>query len=125
MNKPLMKLGEALDRLGESLDISDVDSIVRDAAIKRFEVCFELAWKAVQKAARSEGLDCASPRSCFQHAWRLGWVEEAPTITMIEDRNLTVHTYDERLAIEVHARIRAHYECLRALNAELIERSQD
>jgi len=123
MNKPLVKLVDALDRLKKCLDVDEVDAIVRDAAIKRFEICFELAWKAVQKAARDEGLDCASPKSCFQHAWRLGWVDEAPAITMIEDRNLTVHTYDEKLAIQVHERLGAHYDCLKGLSNELVKRT--
>lgn len=119
MNKPLEQLAPALDRLAEALQL-EADEIVRDAAIQRFEFCFELSWKAVQQRARKEGLDCASPRRCFEHAWRQGWLEEAPALAMISDRNLTSHTYNRELAAKVYSRLGEHLETLRALREALV-----
>lgn len=112
-------LHRALQRLDEVLQ-EDETPITRDAAIQRFEFCFELAWKAVQEAARSEGLDCASPRGCGRVAFRLGWLnDETGWLTVLEDRNLTSHTYDEELAGKVYARLSAHLKLLAALAAAL------
>ena len=118
MNKPLEHLGPALARLREALALEESD-IVRDAAIQRFEFSFELAWKAVQKRMRVDGLDCVSPRSCFEHAWRAGWIDETPALEMIQDRNLTSHTYDRELAKQVYSRLAAHCSALEALQAAM------
>ena len=61
-----------------------------------------LEWKAIQKFLRSEGISCRSPKGCFREAFRYGLIEENPLwLRMIEDRNLTVHTYDEEIAEKV------------------------
>lgn len=120
MNKPLENLGLALERLREALAI-EANDIVRDGAIQRFEFCFELSWKAVQQRAREDGIDCASPRTCFQQAWRQGWIEEVPALAMISDRNLTSHTYDQALAVQVYSRLAAHCETMEQLRAHLAE----
>ena len=47
---------------------------------------------------------------------RVGLLDEAQTragLAMVEDRNLTVHTYDERLANEIAARVPGHATLLR------------
>ena len=91
-------LGQALTRLDEALDRPE-DPIVRDACIQRFEFTFEMAWKAVQAQAMAEGLECVSPRDCFRTAFQLGLVEhDTRGMAMVEDRNRTAHTYDEKAA---------------------------
>jgi len=109
----------AVGRLGEAL-AAPVSDLNRDATIQRFEFSFELAWKAIQKALRGEGLDAASPRNCFREAYRLGWIlQEEPWLSMLEDRNLTSHTYDAKLAELVYLRLPAHLATLRELVARL------
>jgi nucleotidyltransferase substrate binding protein (TIGR01987 family) len=90
---------QALARLDEALARPE-DPIVRDASIQRFEFTFEMAWKAVQAQAMAEGIECVSPRDCFRTGFRLGLVDnDARWMAMIEDRNRTTHTYDEKAAI--------------------------
>lgn len=121
MSGPLDDFVEALDRLEEVLDLP-VNDVVRDAAIKRFEICFELGWKSVQRSLRHEGLDCRSPRRCFELAYQQGWIDDASWVAMIRDRNLTAHTYDRALAERVHEKLPAHYEAMRGL-AEALSRT--
>jgi len=98
----------AVNRLQEALEVEPT-ALNRDASIQRFEFVFELAWKVVQKALREEGLDCASPRSCMKAAYRQGWIhDESAWLTIMEDRNLTSHTYDETLAVAVYGRLAGH-----------------
>lgn len=55
---------KALQRLEEVLEVKKT-TITRDSAIKRFELCFDLAWKIIKSASSDQGLMCASPRACF------------------------------------------------------------
>lgn len=73
--------------------------IARDAAIKRYELSYELAWKSIQEVSREEGLEiCRSPKSCFKQAFKQGWIDnEEIFVEMIQSRNLTTHTYNEAL----------------------------
>lgn len=109
----------AIVRLNEALVASKTD-LNRDAAIQRFEFCFELAWKVIQEQARTEGLDCQSPKGCLKLAYKNGWIgDETGWLAMLEDRNRTAHTYDEALAKDVYRRLTAHLPLLQALDAYL------
>lgn len=109
MSEVLESLRLAVSRLEEALQAEATD-LHRDAAIQRFEFCFELSWKAIQEALIARGIRHNSPRDCIQEAWAQGWIEnEAEWILMMKDRNLTVHTYKERFAREVFSRLPAHH----------------
>ena len=100
------------------------DDVQLDACIQRFEFSFELAWKAIQRQARTEGLDCASPRECLRLAFRLGLVKDDPRwMSMVEDRNRTAHTYDEPTARAVYSALPAYTQLLRDLCRRLGERA--
>ena len=99
-------LEHALQRLREALAEPET-TLVRDAAIKRFEFTFELAWKATQRLLRDQGILCRSPKECFREAFAFGLVHDDPLwIRMMEDRNLTVHTYDERTADKIYKNLK-------------------
>lgn len=99
-------LENALKRLAEVLREEKTD-IVRDSAIKRFEIVFDLGWKTA-KAFMEEyhGISCASPRLCFREAFRLGLIEYSDYwITLIDLRNYTVHSYSETLAEKIYTEL--------------------
>ncbi|MGH7821910.1 MAG: HI0074 family nucleotidyltransferase substrate-binding subunit [Candidatus Binatia bacterium] len=122
MSARLGALDSALARLTEALDAAET-GISRDASIQRFEFCFELAWRAIQDHGRDAGLDCRSPKSCLKLAFRQGWIEsEAAWLTMLDDRNLTSHTYNEATAREIYGRLREHLATLGRLAAALRSR---
>jgi nucleotidyltransferase substrate binding protein (TIGR01987 family) len=111
----------AVDRLAEALACPE-DAIVRDACIQRFELAFETAWRAVQHRARREGIECVSPRDCLRTAFRLRLVEDDPGwLAMVEDRNRTVHLYDEAMALRVYRALPGHLARLQALLQRLRE----
>jgi nucleotidyltransferase substrate binding protein (TIGR01987 family) len=115
MTRRLGSLRSAIARLREALEAPET-ALSRDAAIQRFEFCFELAWKAVQERARSEGLECQSPKGCLKVAFTASWIDdEDGWLAMLEDRNLTAHTYDEELAKTVYGRLPRHLPLLEAL----------
>jgi Nucleotidyltransferase substrate binding protein like len=96
VSSPVDQLAPALDRLGEVLE-SELDEVGRDAALHRFQVCFELCWKSVQQRLQERELDCASPMGCLQVAVRQGWLVEEPWLEMIESRNHLPSCTDEKI----------------------------
>ena len=75
--------------------------IVRDAAIQRFEYTSEIFWKVVKGYLDvHDGIICNSPKSCFKEAFRVGLISEEETVKileMVDDRNLTSHTFTKKL----------------------------
>ena len=98
----------ALGTLAESLAM-EKSRIVRDACIQRFEYTFEAMWKAAQTFVKQhEGVEAASPKAVVRACFRGGVLEEEQSraaMEMAEDRNLTVHTYNEQLAEAIYARL--------------------
>ncbi|MCG2725954.1 MAG: nucleotidyltransferase substrate binding protein [Elusimicrobia bacterium] len=98
LKKSLERLKEIL---GEKRTIAN-----RDSAIKRFEFTVELTWKTMQKFLRNQKIICRSPKECLKESFKIGLIKDNPIwLEMLDDRNLTVHTYDEKLADEVYDRL--------------------
>ena len=83
--------------------------IVRDAAIQRFEYTFEAVWKAAQLYLRTvESLEAGSPKAAIRFSRQIGLLADEETrraLAMADDRNLTVHTYNEALAEKIYAHL--------------------
>lgn len=75
----------------------------RDGCIQRFEFCFELAWKTLKRILAYKGLEANSPRDVFREAAKLALIAD-PVIwfTFLENRNNTVHTYNEETAEAIY-----------------------
>ena len=106
-----LDLGEAIGRLEEIiLEREGQASYIRDAAIQRFEYCIELFWKVLKKLCQEEGFETNSPKSTLQKAYALKLIDDEQTwLDMMEDRNLTSHTYKLQLAREIYTHIRSYY----------------
>jgi nucleotidyltransferase substrate binding protein (TIGR01987 family) len=97
---------KAIARLQEALALPK-DDIVRDSAIQRFEISFELCWKLLKAFLEEEhNVSCTSPRMCFRAAFKHGVIADDPFwIDLTALRNYTVHTYNEELAGYVYSRL--------------------
>ncbi|WP_374595093.1 HI0074 family nucleotidyltransferase substrate-binding subunit [Aquabacterium sp.] len=98
----------ALSRLNEVLAMPEND-VVRDSIIQRFEFTFEAGWKAAYRWLRARGNDVDEEAySVIPEAFKRRLiVDEAGWGQMRKYRNLTSHTYNQTLAIEVAAFVRA------------------
>ena len=105
LNSLLPDMANAVNRLDEVLQ-QPKNSFMRDSAIKRFEFCFDLAWK-ILKAYMEEAhnVKCVSPKSCFREAYNKQVITDYDTfwLELADKRNLTVDTYKEATAEEVYA----------------------
>ena len=105
LNEILEDFGKAMKKLEEVLELKKTE-VVRDSAIKRFELCFDLAWKSVKNFARENGMECYSPKECFKVAFQLKLIEhDDEWLEMIKDRNLTTHLYKEEQAEKIYKKL--------------------
>ena len=98
----------ALARLHEVLAQPE-NEFIRDATIQRFEFTFEAAWKAMYRWLRARGVDADEDAySTIPEAFKRRLIsDEKRWGDMRRYRNLTSHTYNQPLAIEVVAFVRA------------------
>jgi len=97
---------KAIARLEEAVELPK-NAIVRDSAIQRFEIAFELCWKFLKAyLEETHNSSCSSPQSCFRAAFKQGVIGDDPFwIELAKLRNYTVHTYDELLADFVYEQL--------------------
>lgn len=111
---------QALNRLSDVLQRKADDRIVIDAAIQRFEFCFEFGWKTLRAFLEFEGVTVNTPRHTLKEAFRIQWIQhESAWLQMLEDRNLSSHTYHQALADEIYARLASHHERMSELSRRL------
>ncbi|PIR44917.1 MAG: nucleotidyltransferase [Candidatus Vogelbacteria bacterium CG10_big_fil_rev_8_21_14_0_10_51_16] len=114
--------GKALSRLEEVLaKENDAENIVRDSAIQRFEIVFDLGWKTAKAFLEEHHtITCTSPRSCFRELFHQGVIEHDPFwIEVTSLRNYTTHTYSELLAQKVYAELPQTLKRFRELHEKL------
>jgi nucleotidyltransferase substrate binding protein (TIGR01987 family) len=97
--------------------------VVRDAAIQRFEYTFEAVWKCAQLYLKQvEGVEAASPKNVIRSFFQTRSLHEDQArlaMAMADDRNLTVHTYNEALAEAIYARLPEYARLLRVWLASM------
>ena len=104
----IQRFEEALRRLHEAL-VLDEDDIVRDALIQRFEATYEMAWKSAWRALLDmEESVIESGPVAIEAAFRVGLIADAGLWQEVRKyRNMTSHSYQTKVAIEVAAFVRA------------------
>lgn len=99
------------------LPIENPTSIERDTAIQRFEFTFETTWKAAKQMLFDiDGMDVGSPKGVIRACHEVGLLngaEATDALQMVDDRNLTIHTYNDALAIGIYERLKAHVASLK------------
>ena len=95
----------------------------RDSAIQRFEFTVELFWKSVKLFMREiEGVDCRSPKSCVREFFSAGYLDEVEAtmlLQMIDDRNMTSHTYREEIAERIFAKLENYIKVLKEVASRI------
>ena len=96
------ELLKAISRLEEAC-AQPFSSFIRDAVIQRFEFCWELAWKTLKLRLEQLGVEVLNPRDSFREALNKGLIHDGNAWSeALKIRNLTSHTYDEKLANDVY-----------------------
>lgn len=118
--RAVSNFSSALTKLEEFLATPITEERDKAGIIQAFEFSFELCWKCIQKIVIDHNKSVGSPKQAFQAAFELGWIkedEQKDWLDMVNDRNLTSHTYKQAIADQVLNRIRERH--LRSLKAML------
>jgi len=119
--RKIEKFERALRKLKEAFSESFLEGlseeILMEIRIKRFEYTFEALWQAAQAYLRERGLECGSPRSCFEGLLKEGLIapeDEEVVVRMLRLRNTLVHICDEDTARDLYEEIwkGPYLECL-------------
>ena len=110
----LETLGNAIVKLREGVDKAETKqeelAIYRDATIQRFEFTVELFWKVLKRFLNYEQFNVNTPREVLKKSYEMHLINnEEVWLNMMNDRNLTSHTYKENLAKEIFRRISGLY----------------
>lgn len=108
--------------LEQTLKIEQPSDAERAGLIQFFEISFELAWKVLKDYLEEEGFTISSPRDAIKQAFQAGLLEDGHVwIGALMDRNLTVHTYEEKIALAVEKKIReSYFPALRTMNEKFV-----
>lgn len=110
VQQSMQNLGKALTRLQEALAESDINTLIIDGTIQRFEFTFELFWKTLKRFLALEGMETNTPKEALKKAYAARWLDsETIWLQMLEDRNSTSHVYDEKKAQEIYQHVRQYF----------------
>ena len=114
------QLSAAVD-LAETRPLSELE---RQGLIQVFEFTHELAWNVMKDYFAYQGNTAITgSRDAAREAFNKGLVEDGEGwMEMIQSRNQTAHTYNERVAAEIATRITSRY---RRLFRQLLERMEE
>ncbi|MDA8272743.1 MAG: HI0074 family nucleotidyltransferase substrate-binding subunit [Deltaproteobacteria bacterium] len=105
----LQRFEESYKKTVENKD-SDNYLFFRDSAIQRFEFTVEIFWKLLKSIIKdNEGIICNSPKSCIREFFASGYLKENKAkllMEMIDDRNMTSHTYHEEVAEIIFSKLK-------------------
>ncbi len=110
-------LAKALDRFAEALEEDqNSNTLAIDGSIQRFEFCVELTWENLKRFLEIQGKVTKTPKQALQEAYAIGWItDEAVWLSMLEDRNLTSHTYNDDTANDIYSKLQEYYQELKQL----------
>lgn len=97
----------ALEQLERFFEPPALNEREQQGLIKAFEYTFELAWNTLRDLLRSQGNESLlGSRDTLREAFRLELIQDGESwMLMIQDRNLTSHTYNSSTADAIAANI--------------------
>lgn len=105
--------GKAFNRLRAAIEIVKKDpdnELLQCGLIQTYEFSIELAWKTLKDFLEEEGFMVQSPKSVVRQAYQSAYIDNVDDwIQALNDRNLTVHTYNDAVAAEVLKDINERY----------------
>jgi nucleotidyltransferase substrate binding protein (TIGR01987 family) len=94
---------KALGQMREFLKKEDLNKLEEQGLVKAFEYTFELAWNTLKDFLEYQGFsEIVGSRDAIRMAFSEGVIKDGHTwMRMIESRNKTSHTYNQKTADEI------------------------
>lgn len=104
----------ALQNLEDAVNLAQsrpLTPLEEQGLIQSFEFTHELAWNVLKDYLEYQGIvNIIGSRDATRHAFKAGILHDGETwMRMIEDRNLSTHTYNEGTAKAIATRIMSEY----------------
>ena len=101
--RALEKFNQAVDIISNKMEWGEeIDDLLEEGLIQRFEYTHELAWKVMKDYAQYQGYtNIQGSRDAFRKAFEMGIIENEAWMESINDRNLTSHNYDDETVAEI------------------------
>lgn len=117
-------LQKSVNALQLALDQPE-DEFIRDSILKRFELAFESARKAMRQWLEDQGEDAGTKKAVMDGAFRAGLIKDAELWNeIVQLRNAGSHEYDAEWVVSAVAFVRERAQpALAALEAELERRA--
>lgn len=113
--KPKKNYGDEYDEDGSPIDnsdddddiIDDIDELIKEGIIQRFEYTHELAWNVMKDYAEYQGnSEIRGSRDATKEAFKMKLISNGSEwMDMIVSRNKTTHTYNEDTANEIFLKV--------------------
>ena len=102
---------KAFAQLEKAVQMNEQSEIEREGMIQRFEYTYELAWNTLKDFLLNQGfLEIKGPRDTIRQGFKSGLIEDGGLwMDMLDNRNLTAHTYHEETALKVADKIKNIY----------------
>jgi nucleotidyltransferase substrate binding protein (TIGR01987 family) len=102
---------KVIKHLENALAIENTDILQKAGIVQFFEMSFELAWNLTKDYLEEQGFsDVKTPRSALKKAFEVGIIENGHIwMELLQERNLSAHTYDEQKANDLDSLIRNKY----------------
>ncbi|NDG00474.1 MAG: nucleotidyltransferase [Synechococcaceae bacterium WBB_32_011] len=117
-----------LSQLETFFEPPELNEREQQGLIKAFEYTFELAWNSLRDLLRSRGNEnLLGSRDTLREAFRLGLIANGEAwMLMIQDRNLTSHTYNRSTADAISLNIIGTYmNCFVDLRSTLLQLAKE
>lgn len=109
MSKLANQISQYQNALTSFADVlrQEKNEYLRDSAIKRFELIFDLSWKLIKTFLEEQGgVICASPKICFREAFKQNLIAyDEYWIELTNLRNQSTHLYNEKMAEEIYEKL--------------------
>ncbi len=94
---------KALAQLRKFVEKGDLSALEEQGLIKAFEYTYELAWNTIKDYLLYQGNhSIIGSRDAIRSAFSVGIIEDGEVwMSMLQDRNRTLHTYNETTADEI------------------------
>lgn len=94
--RALVLLNDAATLIARSMGYGrEVEDLMKEGLIQRFEYTHELAWNVMKDYAEYQGnTDIKGSRDAIRYALQTGLIADKAWMKSIEDRNLSSHHYD-------------------------------
>jgi len=115
----LEKYESAVNRY-EEFKSEGFGDVYLDLIVKRFELTYEMSWKALKRYLEFLGFEAKSPRQAFKEGYSQQILDEEDVwLDMIEQRNLSSHIYDEFEISEILDKKENYLKAFQKLKIEL------